>query len=188
MSLTKNDKKIADISTYNTFKVFEDIYNKEGDDSPSWEMTLPKRNKKSSFWASFLIFVFILSVFGVGFYPSLSYLLKTPYPILVMTEDSMWPVIERDDLVLVRGLISKEEIKTNDLVVFKQKEKENDNLAVQRVVDVDREDGQVIVRGETDNSLNVSITASQVVGKVLGEENPVKVPLIGKFIGYLARR
>lgn len=185
MSNIKNDKKIAAISHYNTFKVFEDIYKEDSGREDYWELEVPTERKGWGGGVRLLVFVFILSVLGFGVYPALSYLLKTPYPLLVVAEDNLAPMVEKSDLVLVRGVVDRQEIRSNDLIVFASGTEDRLALAVRRVVDVDKDRGQVTVRGEGVDSAGASVDIKQVVGKVVGEDNPFKIPLMGQLIGYL---
>jgi len=111
MAQFQDNKKKESISNYNTFKVFQDIYGGEAGEENYWMIKPPVKKASLGFWASLFIFIFILSAVGFGIYPILSYILKTPYPLLVIAEDSMRPVIEKNDLILVRGVVNKEEIK-----------------------------------------------------------------------------
>ena len=98
----------------------------------------------------------------------------------------MRPVIEKNDLILVRGVVNKEEIKPNDLVVYAQIVNDNQTLTVQRVVGVDKARGQMTVRSEAAEAVGTTIENKQVVGKVVGEDKPVKLSFIGKVVSYLA--
>ena len=187
MEKDKNEKKIEGISTFNTFKVFENIYRDDSGQKDYWELEVPEERKKLGFGIKLLVFVFVLSVLGFGVYPALSYLLKTPYPLLVVSEDNLGPVIQKNDLVLVRGVVDKQEIKSNDLIVFTNIGDDERNLVVQKVVEVDKDRGQLTVCGETIDSLGVSIAMNQVVGKLVGNKNPFKVPFIGTAIEYFVR-
>ena len=186
MKKNQKNKEIEEISTYNTFKVFEDIYRDEGEKEDYWQIKAPAKKRGMGAASRFLIFVFILSVLGLGIYPVLAYFLKTPYPLVVVAEDNLAPVVEKNDLVLVRGLVDKTEIEPNDLVVYASDLTDNSNLLVQKVVDINREKGLLMVKGEAAESAGEAVEMKQVMGKVVGDEKPFRVPFMGQLIGYLA--
>jgi hypothetical protein len=186
MSQNKQDKKTEGISTYNTFKVFESIYQEEDSKEDYWEIKAPARKRGAGTGVKFLVFVFVLAVVGLGVYPILSYSLKTPYPLVVISEDNLAPMVGKNDLVLVRGIIDKREIELDDLIVYADTLENNSNLLVQKVVDINKEEGIVMVRGVSVDSLGSAVEMNQVLGKVVGEERPFRVPFMGQLIGYLA--
>jgi len=188
MKENQKNQEVEEISTYNTFKVFENIYRDDRGKEDYWQIKAPVQRRGMGTASRFLIFVFILSVLGLGVYPILAYFLKTPYPLIVVAEDNLAPVVEKNDLVLVRGVIDKTEIKPNDLVVYASDLGDNFNLLVQKVVDINRDKGLLMVKGEAEGSAGEAVEMQQVMGKVVGESKPFRVPLMGRLIGYLAGR
>ncbi len=170
------DKK--NISDYNTFRVFEEMYGQK------WEQTqghldqpedLVSNTKHSRLaWLSFIIFVFIL---GFAINPLLSYYLKTPYPLVVIAEDSMQPSLKQNDLVLAEGIAAKHNLKLGDVVLVKIPKEEK--ITVLRVQSVTQD--RITLRGDSSEVGPVQVYPEQVLAKVVGHNKPLRLPVIGKL-------
>lgn len=104
----------------------------------------------------------------------LTHFLGTDNPTLTVISGSMYPVLQRGDLILVKS-VTPEEIEPGVVVVFRHE----NGLAVHRVV---RVTGDVIVtRGDANTEEDNPITFDDIVGRVpeFGD-GLLKIPLLGK--------
>ena len=63
------------------------------------------------------IYVGIVALIFWGLPVGLSKWLDAPYPMASITSGSMWPVLKEGDLILIKGVKSKEELSVGDIVV-----------------------------------------------------------------------
>lgn len=101
--------------------------------------------------------------------------LNSEHPTLTVMSHSMYPALNRGDLILVKEA-APEEIEVGTVVVFRHA----DGLAVHRVV---RIAGQwITTRGDANPKEDNPITYADIVGRVptIGE-SLVKIPLIGRI-------
>lgn len=119
---------------------------------------------------------YILLLFGIVYLApkTLSYFLKTPYPLASITSGSMAPLLQRGDLVLIKGVSEKDQISVGDVIVYK-----NDRgFIIHRVVRKNEED--VITKGDANTIVDIPVKYEEVVGKALVvNEKPFKIPLLG---------
>ena len=100
--------------------------------------------------------------------------LNSDNPTLTVISYSMYPTLNRGDLILVKG-VTPEEIQVGTVVVFRHK----GGLAVHRVVRLKGE--TIITRGDANLEEDDPITYDDIVGRVPSIGNSlVKVPLIGR--------
>lgn len=101
--------------------------------------------------------------------------LSSEYPTLTVMSHSMYPALNRGDLILVKGT-TPEEIEVGTVVVFRHK----DGLAVHRVVQM-RGD-TITTKGDANPEADNPITYDDIVGRVptIGD-SLVKIPLIGRI-------
>ena len=101
--------------------------------------------------------------------------LNSENPTLTVISYSMYPALNRGDLILVKGT-TPEEIEVGTVVVFRHKE----GLAVHRVVKI-RGD-TITTRGDANPEADDPITFDDIVGRVptIGD-SLVKIPLIGRI-------
>lgn len=181
MTHAQKDKNITD---YNTFEVFEDIYNSEHNTTFD-QLEMPEISQSRSpiwFRLSFLFFVIIA---GLSIHPLLSYTLKTPYPLIVISDNTMQPALSPADMVVVKGVINKDQIKANDIIAYRSG-MDNNIVSVKRV---DKIDGnKIIVKGEATSTPINYIHYQQVIGRIIGEQKPFKIPVFGKISLLLAKR
>ena len=101
--------------------------------------------------------------------------LNSEEPTLTVISHSMYPALNRGDLILVKGT-TPEEIEVGTVVVFRHAE----GLAVHRVVKIR---GQAITtRGDANPAADDPITFDDIVGRVptIGD-SLMKIPLIGRI-------
>ena len=127
---------------------------------------------KSFLWWS----LFIIGVASaIYFIPKgLTQALNCDNPTLVVISRSMYPVLNRGDLILVKG-VTPEEIKVGTVIVFRH----GGGMAVHRVV---RIQGQTITtKGDANPNEDDPITYDDVVGRVPAIGGSLlKIPFIGR--------
>lgn len=100
--------------------------------------------------------------------------LNSDYPTLVVISRSMYPALNRGDLILVKGVTS-EEIQVGTVVVFHH----DDGLSVHRVVRIRGE--TIVTKGDANTKEDNPITYADIVGRVPAVGNSLlKIPLIGR--------
>ena len=87
-------------------------------------------------------------------------------------EDSLHPTYQKNDLVVVSGVVDPQTIQIGDVVVYQSGQ---DVLTVNRVISKD--EYKLILKGDTDFSQSQEILNNQVIGKVVSS----RVPLIGSL-------
>lgn len=183
MHHTSNKDK--NISNYNTFETFEDIYRFDGPGRYD-ELEIPQEPQVGGGWMKFTLVLATLFAIGFALHPVLSYTLKTPYPLVIIAENSMAPALDTNDLILVKGVVSEQEIAADDVVVFNSAsalDGADKAITVRRVV---AKNGKaVIVKGDAADASMLTISTNQIIGKALGQDKPVKIPffgLLGKWL------
>ncbi|NCP17248.1 hypothetical protein CO134_02155 [Candidatus Kuenenbacteria bacterium CG_4_9_14_3_um_filter_39_14] len=164
------------ISQYNSFEIFEDIYGQDRSEHFN-QLEMPEIDTTRSslwFWLSLLLLIVVI---GLTIHPLLSYLLKTPYPLMVIGEDSMQPVFKKNDLVVVKGVVNTDKIDVNDVIVYQTGLDKNYTLTVNRVQNKD--ENSAIVKGDATSAEPKIITLDQIVGQVISSQGPIKLPLVG---------
>lgn len=121
-----------------------------------------------------VVYIAILIGLVYGIPKGLSYFLKTNYPMASITSGSMWPDLKRGDLVLIKGIGSKEEINVGDIIVYQNPK----GFTIHRVVKLDED--TVITRGDANNVDDAPVGYDEVIGKTLEINNkPFRIPLLG---------
>ena len=127
--------------------------------------------KEIIFW---IIYIAILAGLIYGIPKGLAYFLKTEYPMASITSGSMWPVLKRGDLILIKGINSKDEIKIGDIVVYKNPK----GFTIHRVVKL--EWNAVTTRGDANNVDDQPVSYEEIIGKPLVINNkPLRIPFLG---------
>jgi len=127
--------------------------------------------KEIIFW---IFYIAILAGLIYGIPRGLSYVLKTEYPMASITSGSMWPVLKRGDLILIKGINSKDEIKIGDIVVYKNPK----GFTIHRVVKL--EWNAVTTRGDANNVDDQPVSYEEIIGKPLVINNkPLRIPFLG---------
>jgi len=122
-------------------------------------------------WILYVAFLVGL-IFGIP--KGLAYFLKTPYPMASITSGSMWPALKKGDLILIKGVQSKNDINLNDIVVFKNAK----GFTIHRVVKLG--ENTLTTKGDANNVSDEPIRYEDVVGKLLELNNtPFRVPMLG---------
>jgi signal peptidase I len=120
--------------------------------------------------------LFIIGVLGAVYATPafLGRILSTDNPVLTVTSQSMWPVLQRGDLILVKGA-GLEDIEVGSVIVFRH----SAGMAVHRVVKIA---GQTITtKGDANTARDNPITSADIVGRVPTIGNRlVKIPALGR--------
>lgn len=136
-----------------------------------------KTKKQKKLWKSILGWVIYLAilaglVFGVP--KGLAYVLKTDYPMASITSGSMWPALHKGDLVVIKGVQSKDQIQIGDIVVYQNIK----GFTIHRVIKMN--ENTLITRGDANNVDDTPIKYSELIGKALTYKGKiVKIPKIG---------
>lgn len=119
--------------------------------------------------------IFVMLVWGTPL--AMTRLLNSDQPIASITSSSMWPVLKRGDIVFIKGVSGKDDIKMHDIVVFDN----GRGFTIHRVVKL--KESTLITRGDANNLDDAPVKYEQVVGKAVtwSNGNVVNIPQIGKF-------
>jgi len=150
------------------------------------ELKKPKKQKKQKkLWKSILgwfIYLAILAGLVFGVPKGLAYVLKTNYPMASITSGSMWPSLKKGDLVMIKGVQSKDEIKIGDIVVYINPK----GFTIHRVIELKAD--TLITKGDANNINDAPIAYSEVIGKTISfKDKIVKIPKIG-YISLLINK
>ncbi len=167
------------LSQYNTFKIFEKFYN-----SPPKELTEieapPPEKAHPSFLKIFLALIIII-IFGLSLQPVLGYFLKTPYPLIVVSDNNFSPLLKQGDIILSKGIINLQQVQSGDLVVFYYSTPEEQKIFSVRQVKAIQA-GQLVLTDLQDHRLVQPIENKYVVGQVVGGRQPWRLPFIGQLV------
>ena len=181
-------QKDKEISQFNSFEVFDDIYKGEKKDAHFDQLDMPAISTHHFNWRKVSIALVIIILVSLAVHPLLSYILKTPYPLMVISEDSIDSMVKRHDLVLITGVIHQAEIKTNDLIVYTSDiasiSTHLESLAIKRVVD--RGDDWLMVADESETAAALTISPRQIIGKLVGKNSPLRLPFAGTISNLIA--
>ena len=126
--------------------------------------------------AVYLVFV------GVAVYVTpkiLSRVLDTPYPLATITSGSMWPVLQEDDLVLMRGLKGRE-AKVGQIIIFKNSR----GFTIHRLIR--KEKGKLVTKGDANNIEDQPIPEQDVIGRIVYfRDKPLRFPKLGLVTRYI---
>lgn len=135
--------------------------------------------------------LYIAIVIGVAFGTPkfLVYILETEYPIASITSNSMWPVLERGDVVFIKG-VEKSQLRVGDIIVFRNSgkiDKSNSGFTIHRIISIDS--GKIITKGDANNVADTPITFDKVIGRTVNwGEKPLIIPEVGKITIWISER
>ncbi len=139
-------------------------------------------NKIAKNIIGWILYIALLAVLVFGVPKGLAYVLKTPYPMASITSGSMWPELKKGDLVLIKGIDSKEQIQIGDIVVYKNEK----GFTIHRVIKMNEE--TLVTKGDANNVEDTAIAYDEIIGKTLNLNNkPLRIPALG-FISVLINR
>jgi len=121
-----------------------------------------------------ILYVVILVGLIYGIPKGLTRVLKTDYPMASITSGSMWPSLKRGDLILIKGIESKEEIKVGDIVIYKNPK----GFTIHRVIKMNED--TFVTKGDANNVEDAPVRYEELIGKPLTMSNkPVRIPFVG---------
>ena len=133
----------------------------------------------NKFWKNLGIWVLYIAVLICLIYAvpkALAYILKTEYPMAAITSSSMWPSLKKGDLVLIKGIQDKKEIKIGDIIVYENPR----GFTIHRVIKTG--ENTLITKGDANNSSDSAIRYEDVIGRTLTfNEKTMKIPLLGNL-------
>jgi len=113
---------------------------------------------------------------------TLSWVLDTDHPMASITSRSMWPALNKGDLVFIKGVGHKAEIQIGDIIVYKNPK----GFTIHRVIKL-KEDS-LVTQGDANNIKDAAIKYEEVVGKaVILKGKPAKIPFLGNISVWIKR-
>jgi len=139
-------------------------------------------NKTLKSVIGWILYIAILVGLVYGIPKGLAYFLETDYPMASITSGSMWPALKQGDLILIKGVSSKEEIQIGDIIVYRNPK----GFTIHRVIKLN--ENTLITKGDANNVEDAPVKYEEVVGKTVTLNNkPFRIPFIGK-IGLLINK
>ena len=121
-----------------------------------------------------ILYIAILAGLIYGIPRGLVYVLKTEHPMASITSGSMWPSLKRGDLILIEGIDGKEEIKINDIIVYKNPK----GFTIHRVIEINED--TLVTKGDANNVNDPPVKYEEIIGKIFSINNkPLRIPLLG---------
>jgi signal peptidase I len=126
--------------------------------------------------------VFIAIVWGTP--RLLVTILHTDYPIASITSSSMWPELKEGDVVFIKGVSGKADVKVGDVVVYRNER----GFTIHRIIEMG--DDTLTTQGDANNISDPPIKYEQLVGKMItyGNGQPIKIPWLGKLSGMVGKK
>ena len=129
-----------------------------------------------------VLYIAILIGLVYGIPRGLAYVLKTDHPMASITSGSMWPELKKGDLILIKGINSKEEINIGDIIVYTNVK----GFTIHRVIEMN--ENNLVTKGDANNVKDSPIKYEEVIGKTLTINNkPFRIPFLG-IIGLLVNK
>lgn len=130
-----------------------------------------KKVKKAIAW---IIYLAILAGLVFGVPRILVKVLDTDYPMASITSGSMWPCLKKGDLVVIKGVDSKDDISVGDIVVYNNPR----GFTIHRVKEL--RENTLVTKGDANNVADAPVKYSDIIGKALFYKNKiVKIPKVG---------
>ncbi len=127
------------------------------------------------------ILIFVIIVWGTP--KSLVKLLHTEYPIASITSSSMWPVLKEGDIVFIKGVNGKNDIKVGDIVVYRNDPAVSEGrtgFTIHRIIEMDTD--KLITQGDANNISDPPVRYDQLVGKAITfKGQPLRIPYLGQL-------
>lgn len=124
----------------------------------------------------FGIYVLIIGGIVWGVPNFLSWKLDTQYPIAAITSGSMWPVLEKGDIVFIKKT-PKEDLQVGDVVVWQNP----GGFTIHRIVEL--KENTLVTKGDANFSEDAPVAYEDVVGRNLRwGEWYVRIP----YLGYIS--
>lgn len=130
-------------------------------------------------WILYIAFLIGL-VYGVP--KGLAYYLETDYPMASITSGSMWPVLKKGDLIFIKGIDSRDEVRKGDIIVYQNPK----GFTIHRIIEL-RED-TLVTKGDANNVSDSPISYNDIIGKTVDwNDKPFRIPFLGS-VGLLINR
>ncbi|MEK7542591.1 MAG: signal peptidase I [Patescibacteria group bacterium] len=145
----------------------------------------PKEKKKSVLKniIGWIVYLGLLAGLIFGTPKALSYVLDTSYPMAAITSGSMWPALEKGDMVFIKGIKSREEVDVGDIVVYQNPQ----GFTIHRVVELQA--ARLVTKGDANNISDTPVSYQDVIGKTVEfQEKPFRIPLLGNVSILLNKR
>lgn len=131
-------------------------------------------NKVLKSTISWVLYIAILIGLIYGIPRGLSYFLKTDHPMASITSGSMWPELKKGDLILIKGINSKEDINIGDVIVYSNIK----GFTIHRVIEMNED--SLITKGDANNVKDSPIKYEEIIGKALTiNEKTFRIPFLG---------
>jgi len=137
----------------------------------------PKKKKSAlRIIIEWVIYLAILVGLVWGTPKILAKVLNTQYPIATVTSGSMWPALKQGDLIFVKGVLGKNDIKVGDIVIYKNER----GFTIHRLVRMN--ENTFVTKGDANNVEDAAAGYDKLVGKTLMlGKNPLRIPYLGKI-------
>lgn len=123
-----------------------------------------------------ILYIALLIGLVYGIPKGLAYVLKTEHPMASITSGSMWPELKKGDLILIKGIESKEDINIGDIIVYTNVK----GFTIHRVIEMNAD--SLVTKGDANNVKDAPIKYEEVIGKTLTINNkPFRIPFLGKI-------
>ena len=141
-----------------------------------------KRKKTLKTLLEFIVYVVIILAIVYLTPKVLTWRLHTQYPIAAITSGSMWPTLKKNDLVLIKGIQGKEDIKKGDIVVYINPK----GFTIHRVIEL--RENTLVTKGDANNVADAPVKYKEIIGKALTYKGKIiKLPKLG-IISNLVRK
>lgn len=131
-------------------------------------------------WLAYFLILFAL-IYGIP--KAMSAVLQTPYPMAAITSGSMWPALKTGDLVLIKGVKGKEDMKIGDIIVYRNEK----GFTIHRVIKLN--DETVITKGDANNISDAPVKYGEIIGKTVSfDSKPFRIPYLGKISFLLNKK
>ena len=121
-----------------------------------------------------VLYIALLIGLVYGIPKGLAYVLKTEHPMASITSGSMWPELKKGDLILIKGIESKEEINIGDVIVYSNVK----GFTIHRVIEMNKD--SLITKGDANNVKDSPVKYEEIIGKALTINNKsFRIPFLG---------
>ena len=133
------------------------------------------------------IYVGIVALIFWGLPVGLSKWLGTPYPMASITSGSMWPILKEGDLILIKGVKSKEELSVGDIVVWSNPKAMPDGrqgFTIHRIVKLSEK--TLTTKGDANFKDDEAVRYEDIIGKAYKVgDTYIRIPYLG-FISVIS--
>ena len=121
-----------------------------------------------------ILYIALLIGLVYGIPKGLAYILKTDHPMASITSGSMWPELKKGDLILIKGIESKEDINIGDVIVYSNAK----GFTIHRVIEMNED--SLITKGDANNVKDSPIKYEEIIGKAVTINNKsFRIPFLG---------